>query len=512
MPVGSIGLPTSSDEVGAAFDAAMSDPEALAQFCEIDTAHGTVPFQFWPHQRDLVKLMRDNRKVICLKARQLGVSEVACIYSLWYALSHPGTLTLIISIGDREAQELLRRIKVMYQSMPSQFRQVWKTHLTKHEYQFRSAAGESRILSIPSGDSAGRGLQAALVVLDEAAFYERSDQRLAALLPTFADSGQVCMISTANGMTGRFFQTWQEAHDTGWATYFSGALDRPGRTEEWVAEQRKSLGDLGPQEYPLSAAESFLSSSRNVFDPSDLLSLRELVCDPAPWQGDLYDDATGVHARPSEKGGWKVWEWPEAGREYLITGDPSGGVGSSDYSAAAIYDVKAWTQVAAYHGRPDPSEFARIMRNAGWMWQTNREEPALLIPEGNNHGQAVTALLRDWSYPKVFRHRRFDLDSMKESQALGWFTTAKSKPVMIAALQRAIREQTMAIRDTRFYAEAATYLLDDKGRMEAAHTHHDDVLMSHAIAAAVLAHTEVATELPRTPSNLRAAPSVAYAA
>ena len=505
-----LGLPTSSDDLAAAFDAAMSDPEALAAFCEIDTANGTVPFTFWPHQRDLVRLMRDNRRVICLKARQLGVSEVACIYSLWYALAHPGTLTLIISIGDREAQELLRRIKVMYQSIPPQFRKVWRTHLTKHEYQFRSAAGESRILSIPSGDSAGRGLQASLVILDEAAFYERSDQRLAALLPTFADSGQVCMISTANGMTGRFFSTWQEADDIGWARFFSGALDRPGRDEAWVAEQRKSLGDLGPQEYPLSSEESFLSTSRNVFDPADVLALKELVAEAAPWTGDIYDDASGVHCRPSEAGGWKIWEWPIAGREYMVTGDPSGGVGSSDYSAAAIYDIKGWTQVAAYHGRPDPSEFARIMRNAGWLYQTNAEEPALLVHEGNNHGQALSALFRDWSYPKVFRHRRFDLDSERESQALGWFTTAKSKPIMISSLQQAIREQTMAIRDTRFYSEAGTYLVDDKGRMEAAHNHHDDVLMSHAIAAAVLSHTEVSTELPRTPSNLRAAP-FAYA-
>jgi hypothetical protein len=190
----------------------------------------------------------------------------------------------------------------------------------------------------------------------------------------------------------------------------------------------------------------------------------------------------------------------------MVTGDPSGGLGSGDYSAMAIYDTQAWTQVAAFHGKPDPSQFARIMRNAGWMYAKDAKTPALVVPEANNHGAAVIALLREYEYPRIYRHARMDLDSMRESNALGWYTTLKTKPVMISALAQAIHEKAIAPRDTLFYEEAATYLLDPAGRMNAAEGHHDDCLMTHAIAAVILAHTSVSVALPRTPSNLRALP------
>lgn len=498
--------PTQADDLAAAYDTALADPEALAALCTIETTDGPVPFTWWQHQRDIATLMRDNRKVIVVKARQLGVSWLMAVYALWFALSNPGTLTLIISVGDREAQELVRRIRSLWDSIPYSFRKLWTPSVTKHRLGFRSATGEGIILSIPSGDSAGRGMTASLVIGDEAAWWERSSERLAALIPTMADSGQIILASTANGMTGSFFSTYNGAPDNGWSPYFVGALARPGRDDRWVADQRQTLGDLGPQEFPLTADECFISSSRNVFDTADLLALKALVAESAPWTGELYADASGVHARPALDGNWKVWEFPIAGRDYLIAGDPSGGLGSGDYSAMAVYDTQAWTQVAAFHGKPDPSEFARIMRNAGWLYAKDAKTPALLVPEANNHGSAVIALLREFEYPRIYRHARMDLDSLRESNALGWYTTLKTKPLMIAALSDAMRERAIAPRDTRFYEEAATYVLDTAGRMNAAEGHHDDCLMTHAIAAVVLSHTNAAIALPRTPSNLRALP------
>lgn len=505
MRVGTQAL-SHSDQLAAAYDAALSDPEALAALCTIETTNGPSPFVFWEHQRDISGLMRSNRRVVVVKARQLGVSWLMGVYALWFALSNPGTLTLIISVGDREAQELVRRIRTLWDSMPSSFRKLWRPKITKHSLAFTSAAGESTILSIPSGDSAGRGMTASLVIGDEAAWWERSDQRLAALLPTMADSGQIILCSTANGMTGSFFSLYNGAPGNEWAPYFVGALARPGRDTAWVEQQRQSLGDLGPQEFPMTAAECFISSSRNVFDASDVLSLKEMVCAPAPWQGEFYYDAAGVHARPELQGRWHVWDWPEQGREYMVTGDPSGGLGSSDYSAMAVYDVAGWTQVAGFHGKPDPPEFARIMQTAGRIYATDYDNPALLVPESNNHGQAVVALLREFEYPRIYRNTRLDVADPKETSSLGWATTLKSKPVMIAALAQALREKSIAPRDARFYEEANTYLLDPVGRMNAATGHHDDVLMTHAIAAAVLAHTSASVALPRTPSNLRAIP------
>jgi hypothetical protein len=476
-------------------DAALMAPEVMARLLMLDTAQGPQRAILWPHQERLFLQMRESRRLIVLKARQLGVTWAMAIYALWYALAHPGTTTMILSIGEREAREVLRRIGRLHESLDPQLRRWWKGRFTSEEATLRSEAGASQIISIPSGSTAGRGYTVSLLIGDEAAHWPESDQKLAAVLPTMADSGAVVLISTANGMSGRFYDIWADAPGNGWDTLFFRADDRPGRNKEWLESERSALGDLGAQEYPLDAEEAFISSGASVFDYDAIETLRSLSVEDPKWRGHITEDKTGVHAQAHEGGPWKVWEWPRPGRTYMLAADACAGKASGDYAHAVVVDTASWDQVACYHAKTEPHQFARELRNAGWLWQSSPEMPALLAPEANNHGAGVIAMLREWGYPRIYRHSRFDGQTVTESGGLGFFTSLKTKPIAISALQQAIREQAVGIRDGEALSEFTKFILTDTGKMQAAPGAHDDRVMTWAIAVTVLTHTAQARTL-----------------
>ena len=210
-------------------DAALLAPEALDRLVWIETTSGPVPFSPWDYQVELWRRMRQERRLIVLKGRQLGASQAVALYALWHALAHPGSTTLILSVGEREARELLRRISRVYDSLPKELKRWWRGTFRSEDATIRTQAGSSQIISVPSGGTAGRGFTVSLLIGDEAAFWPDSDSKLAAVLPGMADTGRVVLISTANGMSGRYHDIWMNAPDLGWDRYFIRADARPGR-------------------------------------------------------------------------------------------------------------------------------------------------------------------------------------------------------------------------------------------------------------------------------------------
>ena len=79
---------------------------------------GVIPFHLWDWQADLIDTIHREAKVIALKSRQLGVSEIAVAYALWLQRFHPGKTVLFLSKNDEDAKELLRRVKLAYTHLP----------------------------------------------------------------------------------------------------------------------------------------------------------------------------------------------------------------------------------------------------------------------------------------------------------------------------------------------------------------------------------------------------------
>lgn len=486
---------------------ALGGPAALSRLLTIDGPDGPEPWTLWGLQRQILGALASSPRVIVLKARQLGVTWVLALWALWWALVHPGQTVLVLSIGEREAKVVTRRVRRLYGSLPSWLRAAIPLSGTSERIEFAHPEGPSAIVSLPS--SGGRSETAHVLILDEGAHWEHTDERLGAVLPTAADAGRVVLVSTANGVGGEFWRLWSEAPGNGWSPVFIGADERPGRDEAWIARERSNLGELGPQEYPLSPEEAFLATGRCAFDRGDLAWYAAHSCTPAAWRGMLRRDDGIVHAIEEAGGDWWVWEWPQAGRDYAIIADTSGGHGA-DYSAAQVVDLASWDQVATYHAKVEPGRLASEIVKAGWLWR-GPAGPALLVPEANNHGEAVLALLRDWSYPRLYATEVLETEGSTPTRRYGWRTTDASRKIAVSSLQRALRERTLGIRDAAAIAEMHRFIwvvlneATGSGRYQADEGANDDRVMSWCIAAAVLAHSEhTAPRLPeREPEPYR---------
>ena len=133
---------------------------------EADDPVATMPFHLWPAQSDLLHAMVAEKLLLILKARQLGISWLACAYALWLCLFRPGKLVLMFSIGQLEANEMLRRVSVMYHRLPDELRAALPA-LERENKSVIAWANGSRIESLPTTRNAGSGFTASLIILDE---------------------------------------------------------------------------------------------------------------------------------------------------------------------------------------------------------------------------------------------------------------------------------------------------------------------------------------------------------
>lgn len=234
---------------------------------------GVMPFHLWPEQRRVLGIIIANALTLILKARQLGLSWLVCAYALWLCLYRPGRVVLIFSKGQDEANEMLRRIKVMYYRLAPAMRSALPA-LVKENTEEMEWANGSRIKSMPATKSSGRTYTASLVILDEFAFLQWATELYTALKPTIDGGGKLVILSTANGTGNLFYDLWDRA-SKGSSRFVTAFLDwraRPDRDDAWYAATAADAvqSSLMGQEYPATPDEAFSATSAERFLPSIL--------------------------------------------------------------------------------------------------------------------------------------------------------------------------------------------------------------------------------------------------
>ncbi len=240
---------------------------------DIDNTSAEMPFHMWDAQRALLADILSERLLLILKARQLGISWLVCAYALWLCLFRPGRLVLMLSIGQLEANEMMRRVQVMYYRLPDDMRAILPKVTEKNKTTFGWANG-SVIQSLPSSDDAGSSYTASLVVLDEFAKNKNDVSIFNAIKPTIDGGGKMIILSTAKGTNNYFYEMCDRAiKGLGRFLFrFIPWWERPGRTPEWyarVAEDAPDSSHMG-QEYPATPEEAFAATSHERFVASML--------------------------------------------------------------------------------------------------------------------------------------------------------------------------------------------------------------------------------------------------
>ena len=422
-------------------------------------------FRLWPAQIGVLLALMAERLVIILKARQLGISWLSCAYALWLCLFGSGKFVLIFSKGQNEANEMLSRVRKLFDRLPDWLRDA-SPALTKSNTTELAWANGSRIASLPATKSAGRSLTASLVILDEAAFLLFADELYTALKPTIDAGGQLIVLSTANGIGNLFHQLWTNAAAgrNSFKTIFLPWWARPGRDGAWYAAQLAEYTDpqMVKQEYPASATEAFLVSGRTRFHPDWIAKQAANVRHGLP-RSQWPEALRGMD-------GLTIYALPTPGRRTVLGADVAEGLEGGDYSAGTLIDAMAWDELASLHGHWEPDEYAKMLLKLADVYG------AEIAVERNNHGHAVLVTLKAAKCTRT-------ADGHDDKP--GWLTTAQTKPQSIDLLATALRDNLATVRSAAALDEMQIYRIGKDGDTSAPPSYHDDYVMSWAIALMV---------------------------
>lgn len=236
-----------------------------------EASTGTMPFEMWNAQRDLLADIAGERLLLILKARQLGISWLICAYVTWLCLFHRGQLVLLFSIGQDEAAELLRRIRVIYDRLPDGLRAALPTNTIRNTTNL-GWANESRIRSLPTSPNKGSSFTASLVVMDEFAKNPHDKALYTAVKPTIDGGGKLIILSTAKGVDNTFYDRCEAAIE-GKGKFKFAFLPwhvRPDRDDAWYARVAADAVDSKHmmQEYPATPQEAFSATGSDPFLPT----------------------------------------------------------------------------------------------------------------------------------------------------------------------------------------------------------------------------------------------------
>lgn len=370
------------------------------------------------------------------------------------------------------------------------------------------------------------------VQLSEAAFYPSLGGVMTGLMqrvPISPESG-IIIESTANGMAGDFFDLCQQAMGgkSGWGFVFfgwqehpenvmspemlgyadRGAFQRSLTKDEGVQQQQYNLTldqlawrrykietdcgghlDRFHQEHPANPREAFITSGRTIFD---MQALSRMPCVDDPIRGRLEVVLVGIEKRIQfleDRGGdLAIYRKPVVGRNYIIGVDHAEGIDPTakegrsdpDYCSASVLDADTGEQVATLRERYEPRPWAeRVYWLARWYnW-------AFITPEQKAVGKAVIGHLLEieGGYPLelIYAQERDPSDRRPALlQDLGYDTNTVFRPILVSALDTAIREMAIQIHDPVTIQECRAFVRKPNGREEG--IKHDDSVFGIALA------------------------------
>jgi len=442
-------------------------------------------------------------RVVILKARQMGLSTAVGGWMYAWVSQRKAQKALVVTHHAESTKALFDMTKRYHDNCPEALKPSTK-YASRRELKF-DKLDSGYAVATAGGDGVARGETITVAHLSELAFWPKSSakENLNGILQAIpnAKGTAIFVESTANGVSGEFYNLWQGAvaGTNGFIPVFlpwfiqdeyrepvpegfirtpdeQDLVDRHGLDDEQLMFRRRKVAqnglDLFKQEYPSTADEAFLTTGRPVFNSEQIHKLLSEAPEPIEQLGLMVDKYI-----PDPRGELLVYRPHEPSETYYIGADVAMGVRGGDYSVAQVLDSKK-RQAAMWRGHVHPDYFATVLEKLGHHYNT-----AKIAVESNNHGiLTCTRLGKDLAYPNFYQEVVYDKIDDKETVNLGFRTTVKTKPLIIDQLRASLRDEEAEVHDKTTLRELLTYIVTDTGSMEAEEGCFDDTVMALAIA------------------------------
>lgn len=434
------------------------------KYCKIvHVDRGLINFELFDFQEEILDTYFCERKVIVKLPRQMGKTTTTAAFFIWYVLFHDNKVCAILANKAPIAQEILGRIKLMYEHLP-----LWLQQGIV-EWNKRSITLEngSRILAAATSSSAIRGYSLSLVFLDEFAHVQNNiaEEFFTSIYPTISSGKEtkILIASTPNGLN-HYYKFWMDAinKNNDFVPIYYEWFRMPGRDQAWYDEQRRALG---PVKFRQEVQCEFLGSSGTLISGEKLATM--VMTNP-------------IHTEEN----WKVYEHPVEGHTYVIACDPARGL-DQDASAFWVVDITQipYRGVARYHSHTiSPILLPNLLFNAGV-----RYNHAFILVEINDNGQQVVDILHyDLEYENIFK---LDTATKQGAQGtkissgykkgirLGLRMTEGVKRIGCLNLKTLIEQDKLIITDFDTISEFSTFT-QQLNTYKAEEGYHDDLAMS----------------------------------
>jgi hypothetical protein len=473
-----------------------------------------VPFKLNHAQRIahslLEKQLEETGRIraLVLKGRQMGISTYVEGRFFWKTSSRRNSNAFVLAHLAESTESIFKMVKFFYDNIPyAVFKPELKSSTTT-SLEFASLNSRYRIGTARSKD-VGRAMTNRYVHASEAAFYPNGGDVVKGLLQSVPKKrSEVIVESTANGAGGWFYDRvmealrgesewilifvpwfWMPEYATPIDPYFKRTEEEEklallyGLSDEQLNFRRGKISELGAvdffkQEYPCTPEEAFLFSGRCFVEEEHLLNTQK-DCYSPDFQGDfVINSREEVEMVARENGPYKQFiKTIDPEERFVIGVDIAEGLAHGDYTVATVLDSQG-NQVACLRLHDDPYHFATTLAGLGRMFNK-----AHIIPERNNHGLTTIRRLQDINYPNVYtEHTVDDAYSDRMTRRAGFYTSSKTKPLIIDNLAALIRSRESGIADIDLVKELRTYVIDEKGVTNARSGCFDDRVMAYALA------------------------------
>lgn len=468
------------------------------------------------------------KRIIILKSRQLGFTTLIALWFLDEIIWHPNTEALQIAHTVQDAKEIFnRKIRYAISNLPESVKSILdadQKRATRVQFTYPDGKGGNSISAVTVAGSGRSGTYHLLHISEFAKlakqFPSRAEEVVKGTLPSVPIDGSVLIESTAEGMSGIFYDmfmsswkrrdiitpsmskaeffpvfynwTWDEEEiakacvdgiipiermevgEIDWKAYKEeNELNDEQLTyyyTKWI-QMNRDVHRLH-QEICTTPIEAFIGSGSNFFSLQRIADcIQNTENNPPEYNRYAFVDGQIV---PDPDGDLYIKVNPVPGKKYIIGADVAQGLLHGDYSTACVLGLDKEIK-AFYRGHIEPDDFEKLLRVLGFKYNT-----AELRVESNFDGNWVNSSLVSHSYPNIYMKSSFDDISKTVTRSFGWRTDSNTrKNVMENARVFLLRHD---VDFKLLLDEMLTFVRDRRGKPQASSGKHDDCIMAWVIA------------------------------
>jgi hypothetical protein len=380
-----------------------------------------IDFILWDEQEDVLELMEEKRRLIVLKARQLGLTWEALAFSVWKLLFNKGFSVNTVSQTEGDSKELVRRVGFILRHLPNWLVVNERAEEEDKQENITGITYKQQTLSIninfPDGEpsvfkgftsspGAARSFTANIIILDEWAFHPDAKAIWDAAYPTInrPTGGKVIGIST--GERGTFFEEmWNNAkagRNSFTPIFLPWDVD-PRRDREWYEQTKKDMPHTYRREYPSTPSDAFSAGSGAFF---------------VEWDGNIHVPYGREWYPPHN---WRIvlaydGGYNQAAAMWFAISNDGWAIGYREYYPSHTTDPEQMEDIRKLSKDPDgvPEQIDYIIADTS-CWAKNKDTGKNTVEIGEEHG------IRPWRQAdkdRIMGWRRFHewLTPIKDEQ------------------------------------------------------------------------------------------------